>query len=218
MKLIIILYGFFLLLSCNNNETTEKNKEESESPILVKNLSNKEVYNIKVDTLNEWTIKKNDTIRIKTKNQFIDFISHPNLDENESNYTYNGFNKNIGFHIVCGQYWEDYRCYLIDQETSRIDTLWTEPIFSPDNRYLISKSMDYGLEGIPNGFQIWHLNHKKQWIKVNEIDQQEWIPIDINWLTEDSIEINSVTIKHYNEMNWDMEKLSEFDKIKMKIK
>lgn len=173
---------------------------------------------IKIDTLNEWTILKNDTIRIRTENQKVNFVSKPNLEENISIYTYKGFNKNIQFHTVCGQYWETYRCYLIDQKTSKIDTLWTEPIFSPDSRYLISKSMDYGLEGMPNGFQVWHLDKNRNWIKINEMDQQEWIPIEITWLSSDSIEIKTVTIDHYNEVNWEKDKLTKFDNIKMKIK
>ncbi len=209
MKYFLLTSSLILLLGCNRTKSDSSSPEK-----IVSNPAKIELTEasqlLKIDTLNEWTLVKNDTIKIRTEKQGVEFISRPYLEENTSKYTYNGFNEINLFHTVCGQYWEHIECYLIDHKTARIDTVWTEPIFSPDNGKLVSKSMDYGLEGIPNGFQAWRLNEDRNWIKVLEIDQQEWIPIQITWTSNKRIRVKTVTIAQYHQMNELNDNFTEF--------
>ncbi len=235
MKYIGFILGIFILVSCNSqrlekievskkpdiNQEIEGTKVEVNRPLQANDTpktSEREINALKTDTLNQWTVLQEDTLRIETETGKVEFISTPNLEEESSDFSYKGFNEDNLFHAICGLYWEKYECYLVDHKTSEIDTIWTEPIFSPSNQVLVSKSMDYGLEGIPNGFQIWHLNQNRNWIKTMEIDQQKWVPIKLNWISNDSVLVKTVTIEHYNQMNSQVWKLTDFDNIGFRVK
>lgn len=62
--------------------------------------------------------------------------------------------------------------------------------------------MNYGLEGVPNGIQIWRIdiNEKNQVepitiVKHIEIDQESWVPYDFVWETDNSIILKVVTVE-----------------------
>ena len=211
MKYFVVL-ALIINTSCSWQKPASNviEDKESEKVISVEDSLVNTTEVIETIIVNDMVFVINDTIRIKTEKGNVDFVSRPNLEEDISNFYYKEFNETNLFHVVCAHYWEDNECYLIDQKTSRIDTLWTKPIFSLDNNSLISKSMDYGLEGMPNGFQIWQLDEKRHWIKTKEIDQLEWVPIEINWINNDSFEVKTVTIEHYNEMKWNVPDLKVF--------
>lgn len=113
-------------------------------------------------------------------------------------FEFHGINQHNDFYIVEGHYWEWYEFYLVNRTSGSIDTIWTDPIFSPNNQLLISKSTDFGLEGHPNGYQIWQLNSKKRWTKIYEIDQQDWIPLDFRWISNDTFVIQKAAIGDYH--------------------
>ena len=110
------------------------------------------------------------------------------VDTDESDvrqYKYIGRFEKIGFYIVGGDFWEHTEYYLIDKKTGRQTTTWGLPKISPRDKYIASLSMPYGLEGEPNGIQVWRLDrdekNKRETVSLSkhvELDQQDWAPDD----------------------------------------
>ena len=160
--------------------------------------------------LNQYAFAEGNKTLICIENDTLIFKSYPHLEERSVNYEYISFNSNIHFHVLCAQYWESNKCYLIDYKNGEIDSLWTNPIFAPNDSSLVSKSPDYGLEGDPNGFQIWQLTKNREWVKKKEIDQQEWIPVSFTWISKETLDVSTVTLEHLKEKGWWYKNLTDF--------
>lgn len=142
------------------------------------------------DTLN---IRKNaGVLKLKTGRGWKPYVIFTDTlagtdDDSIREYKYLGHYKEINHYLVGGLFWEHYECYLIDKAKGKITTTWERPFISPDKQYLANLSMAYGLEGIPNGIQIWkvthHPNNQLEPITIEkfiEIDQQIWAPYDFS--------------------------------------
>lgn len=118
-------------------------------------------------------------------------------------YRYLGQFDKLGFYIVSGLFWEHYECYLINKTNGRKTTLWNNPILSPHNKFIANLSMPYGLEGIPNGVQVWRVDRKDNnefepvITKYLELDQQIWAPDDFVWETDYSLLLKITSVENY---------------------
>jgi hypothetical protein len=157
--------------------------------------------------------KMNGEIKLPIEEKWRPFVTFTdtllNTDELDvRQYYYVGqFNK-IGFYIVSGSFWEHSEYYLIDKRTGRQTTLWSSPIMSPNDKFVANLSITYGLEGVPNGIQIWRIDRNKhnqiEPISISkhlELDQQIWAPADFCWETDNSLILKVTAIDKYMNEN-----------------
>jgi hypothetical protein len=123
-------------------------------------------------------------------------------------YYYVGQYEKIGFYIVIGSFWEHSEFYLIDKRTGRQTTLWSSPTISPNEKLIANLSMTYGLEGVPNGIQIWRIDSNEhnqiEPISISkhlELDQQIWAPDDFYWETNNSLILKVTAVDKYMNEN-----------------
>jgi len=128
-----------------------------------------------------------------------------NTDDSEvREYNYVGQFEKIGFYIVGGSFWEHSEYYLIDKRTGRQTVTWNSPTISPTDKFIANLSMTYGLEGVPNGIQVWYIdrnpNNQIEPISLSkhiELDQQIWVPEDFVWETDNSIILKVAAVDKY---------------------
>ncbi|MEA5141285.1 hypothetical protein [Arcicella rigui] len=128
-----------------------------------------------------------------------------NTDDSEvREYNYVGQFEKIGFYIVGGSFWEHSEYYLIDKRTGRQTVTWSSPTISPTDKFIANLSMTYGLEGVPNGIQVWRIdrnpNNQVEPISLSkhiELDQQIWVPEDFVWETDNSIILKVAAVDKY---------------------
>lgn len=169
--------------------------------------------------------KENGVLSLQIKDEwklltcFRDTMNAPESDDTDiRKYKYLGQLKPINKYVVGGYFWEFYECYLVDKATGKVDTTWTSPSLSPDNRLLASLSLPYGLEGLPNGIQIFKVeNDGEQITKYFEINQEEWSPYESYWESNDSIIIKMLPIDRVLEING-VPKEEDFSYLRLKIK
>ncbi|MFP9099137.1 hypothetical protein ACLI09_08790 [Flavobacterium sp. RHBU_24] len=119
-------------------------------------------------------------------------------------YHYLGRNNNPALYQVEGSFWEWNECYLVNQYTGRKDTLWTIPVFSPDKSRIVNLSEGYGMEGNPNGYQLWQISGTKDSTtirKTKEVNQDEWIPAGIYWENNHTLIFKAVTVTKFMARN-----------------
>lgn len=147
--------------------------------------------------------KQNGTIKLRISNpnkQFIAFTDTKGEEERQE-YRYIGQFKTIGYYLIAGLFWEQEEYYLINKTSGEKTTIWNKPKLSPTTKYIANLSPAFGLEGTPNGLQIWRVENDKQNIKkITEIDQSIWAPYSFYWETETSLILNSnPTDKYYTQ-------------------
>lgn len=185
-------------IACSNN-TKPTNVEIQIANI--KQDSLRSIFNAivsKFDTSFQFINKTDTSIQFQTdtgiysKFNVRDSINETN-DESFYVIGYNPLNKTFIFY---GVYWEHYETYFLNKTSGHLDTLWLDPIFSPNNKLAISQSMQYGMEYVPNGYQLWQFDNNK-WEKLQEINQENWVPIDIKWLSNNQVIIKKMTVDNY---------------------
>ena len=229
----ILVSGLFLISSCSNpngeqkntfddSDLTTKTRSDETDEILNVDNTDSEKFN-HFESLPEYEpltktleLKKDSTIKIPVDSGEVLFQGTPSLEVDISDYTYYGINENINFYFVSGSFWEHYEGYLVDKKTGKIDTIWTEPTFSINDSLIISKSMDYGLEFVPNGFQVWKLSKEIIWKKIMEIDQLDWVPLQIKWVTKNQFIVKTTSVENYLENGPDIKQNFDFRKYQVK--
>ena len=153
--------------------------------------------------------KVDGAIRLKTKRGWNPYVVFTDTlldtdDDEIREYKYLGQYKELDKYLVSGSFWEHFECYAVDKETAQMTTFWNCPIISPDKKMLANLSMAYGLEGVPNGIQVWKVAHEYQnqqgpfvISKFIEIDQQVWAPNDFVWETPSSIILQVFSIETF---------------------
>ncbi|MFT6502220.1 MAG: hypothetical protein ACJASQ_002346 [Crocinitomicaceae bacterium] len=131
-------------------------------------------------------------------------------------FEFHGVNQYNGFYIVEGHYWEWHEFYLVDKKTGITDTIWTKPLFSPNNNLIISKSVNWGLAETPNGYQIWEITPNHKWRKIVEIDQQDWVPLEFKWISNDAFILKKAKVLDYAENPSNIDSFAIFEKITLK--
>jgi hypothetical protein len=117
----------------------------------------------------------------------------------EREYHYLGHYPDLDNYLVSGTFWEHNEYYLVDKETGRKTTTWNRPFLSPASEYYANLSLAYGLEGVPNGIQIWKVETANQnyLSKYLELDQQIWVPDDFVWETNNSLILKVASVDKY---------------------
>ncbi len=153
--------------------------------------------------------KVNGEIKLPTNEKWRPFVTFKDTLLNTDNsdvrqYYYVGQFDKIGFYIVGGSFWEHSEYYLVDKRTGRRTTTWSSPTLSPKDKFIANLSMTYGLEGVPNGIQVWridkHENNQVEPISLSkhlELDQQIWAPDDFVWESDNSIILKVAAVDKY---------------------
>jgi len=120
-------------------------------------------------------------------------------------YKYLGQLDKIGYYIVGGTFYEHFENYLVDKNTGKIITIWNVPKVSPNDKFVANLSIEFGMEGEPNGLQVWKVINQGQYITIEkyfELDQRIWIPKDFVWETDYSLILKVLDIdKNVNEQS-----------------
>ncbi len=152
--------------------------------------------------------KKNGKIKLPVNLKWKPFYifkdtSSVNDETNMSKYQYLGRFANVGFYVVAGHFFEHYECYLINKSTGVNTTIWNTPYISPNDKYIANLSMEYGLEGVANGIQIWkivkqELNQEEPITieKFLELDQMIWVPKDVVWENDNSLILKVISVEN----------------------
>jgi hypothetical protein len=234
--LIILI---LILSACQENKVKDLKTEVSE--IIVYKNDSLPSFSITYSTIENFENAKakykvkfiQDTLRIIKKNGVTEIpLERPhyppsvifkdkkvNGDDTEgSEYSYLGNFPSISKSLVSGNFWEHYECYLIDNKTGDKTTIWNDPFLSPSSKYLANISLPFGMDGIPNGIQVWKLDtsNRNNLIKYLELDQQIWAPDDFVWDTDNSIILKVVSVDKYLTGNGQPNE-NEFYYIKMRI-
>lgn len=154
---------------------------------------------------------------------FTDTLINEVEAEDVRQYYYVGQFEKIGFYIVGGSFWEHSEYYLIDKRTGRQTTTWSSPTISPSDKFIANLSMTYGLEGVPNGIQIWRIdrneNNQIEPISLSkhlELDQQIWAPDDFVWESDYSLILKVAAVdKYMNEIG--QPNLNDFYYLRLKF-
>lgn len=114
-------------------------------------------------------------------------------------FQYLGHFPDLDYYLVSVTFWEHYECYLINKKTGRKTTTWNRPFLSPTSKYFANLSVPYGLEGVPNGVQIWNIERSYQIYLSSyfELNQQIWVPVDFVWETDNSLILKVSTVDKY---------------------
>jgi hypothetical protein len=220
-QLIFILT--ILLVACGQNpqsseKTSTENKETAIDSLQTFSITkasaddfNKAKKTFKDKILYDTTTfrKVNGEIKLPVEEKWRPFVTFIdtllNTDDSDvRQYFYVGQFDKIGFYIVGGSFWEHSEYYLIDKKNGGETTLWDSPTISPNDKFIANLSMTYGLEGVPNGIQIWRIDRNEHnqiepisLSKHLELDQQIWVPDDLAWETDQSLILKVVTIEKY---------------------
>jgi hypothetical protein len=189
-KILILLSIGILIVSCESQEKV--GKDDKIEPYSTEEIaSHPLMHSIGVSEELFEALKKNkfyksgqykidSLVLIPTDKSEIKFTGRPNSKIDYSEYNYLGSLITTGFHLVSHQSNEYPETFLINYSGNIIDTLWgNQPTINISGEVIITKSMGFGQEGMPNGFQVWQLSHTEGWKKIVEINQQLWIPIEI---------------------------------------
>lgn len=223
MKQIILLILIFIFVSCGENSQKGYNTlRERNTPVKIDSLK----FSVTIITVDEYDKAKKsfvnkvlyDTTTIRNENGkfklpidkkwkpfviFTDTLLNTD-DSYRRQYNYVGQFKNIGLYIVEGNFWEHSEYYLIDKRTGTQIVTWYKPIISPTDKYIANISMPFGLEGAPNGIQIWriekNINNESEPITITkyfELDQQIWVPEEFVWESDYSLLLKVAGIDKY---------------------
>lgn len=239
----LILYLVIFIPACGQNSQSADNILSDSKEAIIDSLQTFSITNATADDLNiakskskdkilydTITFKKvNGEIKLPVDRKWKPFVTFTdtllNTDETDiREYKYLGQFDKIGFYIVCGSFWEHYECYLIDKRTGRQTTIWNTPTISPNNKFIANLSMAYGLEGVPNGLQIWRIDRQENnqvepisLVKHLELDQQIWAPDDFVWETENSLILKVAAVDKFMNENG-MPNESDFYYLRLRIK
>ena len=145
------------------------------------------------------------TIKMQTDSKTKPFVTFtdtlPNTDETEiRDYQYFGQFPEIGVYVVHLDYYEGSEYILVHKSTGIQTSVWNKPKLSPSNKFIANLSPAYGMEGVPNGIQIWKVSKdRKATSKHIEIDQLVWVPYEFYWETDNTLVLHANTVEKYLE-------------------
>ncbi|GAB1447168.1 hypothetical protein MASR2M44_01590 [Bacteroidota bacterium] len=162
---------------------------------------------IQYDTLNYQKVKGEIKLPLSGKSsEFVRFTDSLVGTDNAAmrEFHYQGQLSKIGHYLVLGSFWEHAEFYLINKQNGKSITLWGAPALSPNRKFVANSSALYGLEGEPNGIQIWRIDNSKSESgealsiqKHLEIDQQMWAPDDFYWESDQSLIVKVAPVESY---------------------
>ena len=239
----LIVYLTIFISACGQNSQSADNILTDSKAVTIDSLQTFSITNATADDfktakskaqdkiLYDTTIfkKVNGEIKLPVDRKWKPFVTFTdtllNTDETDiREYQYLGqFNK-IGFYIIGGSFWEHYECYLIDKRTGKQTTIWNTPTISPDDKFIANLSMTYGLEGVPNGLQIWRIDRQENnqvepisIVKHLELDQQIWAPDDFVWEADNSLILKVAEVDKFMNENG-QPNINDFYYLRLRIK
>jgi len=239
----LIIYLTILLSACGQNLQSANTVLAENKKVAIDSLQTFSITNATTDDFNKakksykertlfdtTTYKKvNGVIKLPIERMWNPFVIFKDtLQKTEEidirEYQYLGQFEKIGFYIVGATLYEYSECYLIDKKTGIKTTIWNTPSISQNDKFIANLSMEYGLEGLPNGVQIWridrHENNQSEPISISkylELDQQIWVPVDFVWETDKSLIMKVADIDKYMNENG-RTKDSDFYFLRVRIK
>ncbi len=142
--------------------------------------------------------KVDDTLFIKTHVKELKFVNAS--DENDYvNYQYTSFLKEQDKFLIFCSYYESHDYMLIDNKNAEITHLWGLPVFSPDNKYIISGNEDLNAAFTDNGVQLFENNNGIKLIAQRELNN--WGPKEIKWV-EDNVVLVKAGIKDSEQVKY----------------
>ncbi|MBO9703615.1 MAG: hypothetical protein J7604_25650 [Sporocytophaga sp.] len=204
----------FVCLSCNFNEEKAELTKSQKQQIIVNQKTQKKGYIIKNSTENEFlsaskmyrnlfikdTLKTNKIDGILTlplKNKVIKLKDFPIAQYESEGLEYKlvGEILSPNKYVVEVSYWEGKDYLLINKANGNVDTIWSIPYISPDNKRILTISPQWGMEGVPNGVKIF-LN-KESLIEEYKIIQDMWVPREVAWKNNFTVIIKMTPVTKY---------------------
>lgn len=223
MLRLLFLSLTILLAACSQKNTVKNTETIDKKPNVLEDTF--ETFSITKATREDFSkaIKNyqdkivEDTLNIVKKNGIIELpLPQPhypssvifkdtlveNGEEDYREYRYLGHYPHLDLFVVTGTFWEYHECYLVNKATGSKTVLWTRPKISSTSEYLANLSLSYGMDGIPNGIQIWKFDKDENKLsKFLELDQQIWAPDDFVWETENTLLLKVVSVEKFWESN-----------------
>lgn len=211
MKKVLLLGIIFLNFYCESNSEGSKNQNLTQQTTT--SLSDSLEYRLieigkdKFDQLkSSYTnlVSKESSPVSKSNTNFltINLESGKNLKFNldkkneELHHEYGGYIPGTKYVFVIANYYEGSNCFMINSQTGKTDTLWTLPYISNDKSTMVCKSLEYGLEGVPNGIQIFK-QESGGYRKKLQINQEKWVPINVCLSSDNKIYIKTQGIEDF---------------------
>jgi hypothetical protein len=214
----LIICFSIILAACGQKSATIDNGIVDNQPLI--SAYSSQIFSIAKATLEDFKKAKNgykdifiqDTLTIRKVNGVTELpLNRPHYppsvifkdtlvgigETDEREYHYLGRFANLEYYLVSGIFWEHYECYLINKKTGSKTTTWNRPFLSPTSKYFANLSMAYGLEGVPNGIQIWKVENQNYLSKYLELDQQIWVADDFFWETDNSLILKVAPVDQY---------------------
>jgi len=136
---------------------------------------------------------------IKDSNLIYKDKNFPNNEEANITYNYLGYYRDIDMYLIETRYYEAIE-YCFVSPNGSITTIWGKPIVSNDGKYFAC-FRPYGLEGEPNGIQIWKVKSDlvlyEGLYKIFEMNQLLFSPINCCWDINGSLLMQAEKMQSY---------------------
>ncbi|MFC6996769.1 hypothetical protein [Rufibacter roseus] len=139
----------------------------------------------------------------------------------QQEFQYLGHHPAMNLYLVAGLYFEDYKTFLIHKATGQIlAETWTEPIPSPDLKFLANISVPTHMEPAPNGVQVWRVVPKGKSITVEkhlQLEPKDWVPFELAWESAQSLIVKTMPRTQFDGLEG-QPKEEEFSYLRLSIK
>lgn len=240
-KLLSLVLFLTLLISCKKDVPAEQNiQPEASLKDSVNAVFTVQVEESSVEEFEGGTpvafldgfIKDNpggDTLRkpfvvISTQKKKLNFkninpaIQKGYYDEDELIYTDLGFSKKINKHLLYAQYYEGHDYFLIDNETTKTDTINGFPDFSPDAKKMICYYINPYNERkylLSADIEIYDLQEGRL-VKLHR-ETYDYIPSEIRWKGNTTILLKVLPGDEYDKMQSDTVNKTNYNYLYKKI-
>ena len=180
------LFIFVLVLLFQNCKQIPKdNKQET----IKSNINNKN------EQRSLQAIPLTDTLYIKCDTGIINFINFHDAEDATQVFTKVDTVKSPFFHLIKATYYENIEFLLVNKSSGIIDTIFNEPIFSPNDSLFITLTPDSPYEGAIHGYEIWKLNNQNNLKQIKRTIQRNYHPLKANWINNSEVVLVIATMK-----------------------
>lgn len=147
--------------------------------------------------------KANGTIRLqingawRSMEAFRDTLLNTTSAEKRE-YKYLGQNRELNKYLVAEIGNDTYQTYLVDKTTGELTSTWSEPVPSPDGKYLASISPPAASS--PNGIQVWQITKQGDNVSIEkyfQVDSPDWKPLELYWASPQTVLLRVVPMEKY---------------------
>ncbi|WP_247237181.1 hypothetical protein [Telluribacter sp. SYSU D00476] len=169
--------------------------------------------------------KVNSTIRLKINGEwrsiedFRDTLLNTTAPERKE-YRYLGQNRELNKYLVAEMGNDTYQTYLVDKTTGALTATWSEPVPSPDGKYLASISSPATAASAPNGIQVWRVTKQGDSTTIDkyfQVDSPDWKPFELYWASPQTVLLRVVPMEMYKSLQG-KPKQEDFSYVRLTIK